>query len=337
MDFQFWGPETQSADACTDCDLITEDTLPPDLKETPDSLDAEATELPDGTDATSPDTAADTVAEDTPVDTVPEVQEPVDTIQYEAPDGLEVVFFDVDQGDAALFRFPGGSTMLIDGGSDGWGYDTILPYMQSIHLSRLDYVVISHAHSDHCGGLDEVVSEVAVGEFWENGQTSGSTQWTDLSAAVDKKKIPRETVSRGYQTDVDGCSVQVLNADEGWGDYNADSIVLSIDCEGITVLMTGDITAGSQQYILEESGAKLRSDVVKVPHHGSPDYYPDFVTKVAARMAVCSVGAGNPYGHPSPDAVQAWKDAGAKFFRTDEDSTVTLKAKNGAMSATTSN
>ncbi len=251
--------------------------------------------------------------------------------EYEPPDGFEIVFIDVGQGDAVLARFPNGSTMLVDGGGKSAGKYAVLPYFEQIGLTHLDYIVVTHPDADHCGGLKDVVLGVYVGELWENGQTNDTLAWWDFSDAVDFRGVHRQTVHRGDETQIDGCSVEVLNADQGWGDTNGNSIVLSVDCEGVTVLLTGDAHAGTQEYLVQEYGADLESDVLKVPHHGSSDRFSEFPSHVQPWTAICSVGAGNSYGHPDSGVVEEWEAAGANFVRTDEAGTVTITAKAGEL------
>ena len=264
-------------------------------------------------------------------DLAPPPVAPPDVPVVTPPDGLEVVFLDVGQGDSILLRFPEGSTMLVDGGNKSAGPGIILPYLEGLHLTRLDYLVVTHPDADHCGGLDDVVYGVDIGAVWENGQVADTWAWWDFSDAVDDEGVPRQVVSRGDEETIDGCDVEVLNADEGWDDTNGNSIVLSIDCEGITVLLTGDAHQGTQMDLVDVFGDALRADIVKIPHHGSPDRFRDFPAHVQPGIAVCSVGANNTYGHPNPEVIGEWEDAGAAVYRTDEVGTVTVTAKDGAV------
>jgi competence protein ComEC len=280
------------------------------------------TEGGDGTDTTDDDNDNDGSPDD-------------DSPTYELPDGFEVVFYDVWQGDAALLRFPGGATMLIDGGLNDEGDFTILPHFDTLHLDFLDYVVVTHPDADHCGGLDEVLAAVDVGEVWENGETKDTESWTDFSDLVDELGIPRRIVHRDDVAEIDGCDVLVMNADQGWDEVNPNSVVLAIDCESITVLMSADITEEAQADLIDEYDDLLLSTVIKVPHHGSEDHSPLFAEYVAPEIAVISVGAGNDYGHPDAAVVAEWEAVGATVYRTDQDGTVVVRAKQGVFEVTT--
>jgi len=251
---------------------------------------------------------------------------------YQPPDELKITFYDVGQGDAALLRFPGGSTMLVDGGPNGAGAAAIVPNLRELGLDYLDIMVVTHPDADHCGGLDEVLAAVAIGELWENGETKDTTAWDAFSDAVDASGAPRCTVSRGDEHTIDGCRILVLNADEGWSDVNANSVVLSIDCAGITLLLTGDITAEAQDDLIAVYDDDLAADAVKVPHHGSANRAATFPGYVKPEVAVVSCGADNPYGHPDAATVAEWEAAGATTYRTDRDGPVVVTAREGSIS-----
>ena len=256
---------------------------------------------------------------------------------YEPPDGFQMVFYDIGQGDATLVRFPGGSTMLIDGGPNEAGDDVIIPHFLELHLKTLDYMVISHPDADHCGGLDEIIEEVEVGEVWENGQTKDTMTYEEFSDAVDDYDITRKTVDRGYSETIDGCKVKVIYSDEGWSDYNSNSLIITIDCEDIILLLTGDATEESEDDLIDLEGYSLASDVVKVPHHGSPNHSEDFAQYISPEIATISCGVDNPYGHPDGAVITEWEVAGADVYRTDIDGTITVDAKDGNLSVKTEN
>jgi competence protein ComEC len=279
-----------------------EELAAPDIQE-PDQQDYELIELDLGADSAEP--------------------------LYQAPEGMEVVFYDVGQGDAALLRFPGGSTMLIDGGRSNSGLEVILPHFKELHLTHLDYLVSTHPDADHCGGLDEIVYQVQVDEIWENGQTKDTYAWRNFSDAADQLEIPRRVIIRGDVEDIDGCQARVLNGDQGWADFNSNSLVISIQCEGVITLMTGDADQTTQGNLIDFYQNQLQADLVKIPHHGSGNRDIDFPGFVQAKIAVCSVGSGNSYGHPVQDVINEWLETGALFYRTDQAGTVTVTVSDG--------
>jgi beta-lactamase superfamily II metal-dependent hydrolase len=302
-----------------------------------DGLDAKVP--PDGDAPEAPDQTqtGDLTAEDTTGDTQPGDTGPQDTYQdtpmdlLPVPEGFQVVFLDVGQGDAMLLRFPGGSTMLVDAGPDGAGKWVVAPYLAAAGIAHLDIMVATHAHSDHIGGLDEVIERVTVGRIWESGAEADTWDWYNFSEAADAADIKRQVVTRGYETELDDCAIKVLNAYEGWDNPNADSVVLRITCEGKSFLLTGDVTSGAMMDMMDKVNADLDTDVAKLAHHGSPDSFDGFPAEVSAAVAVCSVGEGNPYNHPDGDIVAEWEDTGAQVYRTDLRGTVLVTAHAGTL------
>jgi competence protein ComEC len=208
----------------------------------------------------------------------------------------------------------------------------VVPALEALHLDFLDYIVSSHPDADHCGGLDEIVKDVEVGEIWWSGIGKTTSTWQAFADAADAHDIPWTAVQRDDAATIDGCDVLVLNADQGWGGddgYNDNSVVLSIACEDAVFLLTGDVTDSAQADIMDYNGEELASDFVKVPHHGSNDRDPGFADLVAPLYAVISVGAGNPYEHPDPGTIADWEGVGADVYRTDQDGTVIVRAKAG--------
>jgi competence protein ComEC len=255
--------------------------------------------------------------------------------EYVPPDGIEFWFMNVGQGDATLIRFPSGATMLIDGGGGSSGKNVILPYLAQLNIDRLDYVVATHPDADHVGGLDDVVWGVDVAEVWLNGEEKTTYAWEDFEEAVDESGADVEIVHRGKVEYVGDCDVEVLNADQGHGEYNDNSIVLMVSCEGIRVLLPGDLGWTGQTDLVEEWGVDLKAEVAKIPHHGSSDHSAEYTSLVHPAVAVCSVGKGNSYGHPNLQVLQEWEEAGATVFRTDNEGTIVAGANDGKLTVTT--
>ena len=285
----------------------------------------------DDDDSSNEDDDSDEDDDSSPTDDDSQTDDDADP-PYQAPNGLEIVFFDVGQGDSLLVRFPDGATMLVDGGPNEAGYDVILPYFNDLYLHELDYVVVTHPDADHCGGLDDVLKSIPVGEVWENGETKDTVSWQEFAEAVAAQDIEPRIVERGDGEDIGDCRVEVLQADEGYSDVNANSIVLMIDCEGGRALLTGDITEAPQDELMDLFGNDLQAELVKVPHHGSPDHAPGFAGVVEPQFAIVTVGSNN-YGHPDEEVMAEWDAVGATLFRTDEDGTVIGRIHDGECTA----
>jgi competence protein ComEC len=246
---------------------------------------------------------------------------------------LTVGFIEVGQGDAILTD-KGETDILVDGGPSS---TNVLAYLQSPGLGDLDLLVATHPHADHIGGLPDVLAQYPVGEIWVSGDTASSQTYQNFAAAVAAEGATVREVTRGYTTQMDGLGIAVLNpTSQRTGDPNQDSVVFRLTCGEVSVLLTGDATSDSEASMLAASLA-LDSDVLKVGHHGSStSTSAAFLAAVMPRDAVISVGAGNTYGHPSPETLDRLAAAGATVYRTDLDGTVVLTSDCNTYSITTS-
>ncbi|MFO7171692.1 MAG: ComEC/Rec2 family competence protein [Bacillota bacterium] len=254
--------------------------------------------------------------------------------------GLQVHFLDVGQGDAVLVRFPGGRTMLVDGGGAGVeagvpfdaGRQRVVPFLRRQGIRRLDWVVVTHPDQDHVGGLPAVAAAVPVGEIWVSaGAGTGSGQ-AALLAVAESRKIPVRAVAAGERLEpAPGVRVEVLNPPpagpaggrEGLISRNEASVVLSVAYGAQAFLLAGDIGRETEAR-LATGGAPVRASVLKVGHHGSATSTgPEWLEAVGGPVAVISVG-NNRYGHPSPWVIDRLRQAGYRTYRTDRHGTVSF-------------
>lgn len=252
-------------------------------------------------------------------------------------DALEVHFIDVGQADAALLLC-GDASMLIDGGNVA-DSDVLYTYLEKHGVSELDYLVASHAHEDHVGGLSgalhyAVVKEAALCPVTEYDSAAFRNFLKALDACGAQLKVPEP----GDSFALGAASVEILacNAAEG---TNNSSIVLKVTHGDVSFLFTGDAERETEQWLLDE-GADLSCTVLKVGHHGSESSttYP-FLWAAMPEDAVISVGSDNSYGHPTEAVLSRLNDAGVTVFRTDlngdiicrsDGSTVTFSVKKNA-------
>ncbi len=255
------------------------------------------------------------------------------------PDGrLHVDFLDVGQGDAALITFPGGETMLVDGGGRHSyrkadeaeepfepdvrrvGEAVVSETLWANGLSDLDYIVATHADADHVQGLTDIVKNFRVGRALFGRLPANDPDMTDLYTALHRRGVPVERVGRGDVLGVGEVTVEVMypfhndNADAT--STNDDSVVMRIVYGERTFLLTGDIESAAEQELVS-SGGTLHADVVKVAHHGSrTSSIPPFVSSANADFAVISVGRRSQFGHPHAEVVDRWQAAGASVIIT---------------------
>ncbi|MCX7992241.1 MAG: MBL fold metallo-hydrolase [Fimbriimonadales bacterium] len=241
-------------------------------------------------------------------------------------DTLQVVFLDVGQGDSALVVFPNGKTMLIDGGETDQGR-RLVQKLQQLGVKQIDWLVATHPHSDHIGGLIQVLKSLPVLEIWDIAMPFESPVYRDFLLAARAAKTPdgkrpafRKVRSGLKLQPVPNISVSVLAPREPLlsgtrSDPNNNSIVMRIDAPGGSLLFTGDIEREGRQR-LYDARANLGTDVLKVSHHGAANGTDKaFLNRVNPRVAVISVGAGNRYGHPHKETLALLQ--GKRVYRTD--------------------
>lgn len=244
----------------------------------------------------------------TPAPTPEPTEIPVDST-------FEIHFIDVGQADAALVLCDG-KAMLIDGG-DSKDSSLIYAYLKQHDVSHLDYIVATHAHEDHVGGLSGALNYATVGTAFCSATAYDSDAFRDFVKYLGKRNVGITVPSAGDFFKLGSATVQILAPIRQSDDPNNMSIVLRIVYGETSFLFTGDAEREEEQDILN-AGYALESTVLKVGHHGSDTSttYP-FLREIMPQYAVISVGKGNSYGHPTENTLSRLRDADVKVFRTD--------------------
>jgi competence protein ComEC len=241
------------------------------------------------------------------------------------PSGLEVVFLDVGQGDAAVVRTPEGATVLIDAGPDP---DQVATELAALGVRRIELVVASHAHADHVEGYPAVLARYAVGLLIEPGCPAESPSYRRFLDAIADEEVPVRHPRGGTTLSVGHLLVEVLGPDACHPDSpNDDSLVLRLSHGSDVILFAGDAEVPSQEDLLED-GDPLAADVLKVPHHGGDTSTADFFDATDAQVALVSTGP-NDYGHPVPSVLATLERMGMLVVRTDQAGNVTVRFDEG--------
>ncbi|MEM3728876.1 MAG: ComEC/Rec2 family competence protein [Candidatus Bathyarchaeia archaeon] len=236
---------------------------------------------------------------------------------------VTVYFFDVGQGDA-IFIDTEGQDMLIDGGPRSAG-STLMGYLNSLGVSEIAYVVATHPHEDHIGGLISVLeSSISVGVVLYNNQSATSQVYKDfMSLAQSKITI----VQRGQQYILsENVNFTILNPVQPleFTVVNSNSIVLQLQAGNVAFLFTGDATFEAEESMMD-AGLNLSSQVLKVAHHGSRYATSEtFLEAVNPSYAVISAGIGNPYGHPHNETIQRLLSKGVTVYGTYVSETIVM-------------
>ncbi|MBP5155521.1 MAG: MBL fold metallo-hydrolase [Clostridia bacterium] len=247
----------------------------------------------------------------------------------EAPDGgtLKVHFIDVGQGDSVFIELPGGENLLIDSGERDFA-GRVISYIDRLGCRKIDYLLATHPHTDHMGGMAQIIGSFVIGRVYMPDAVATHSAFSAMLGAVSEKGLKLETVSSGaLMFEKDGLRAEFLGPLRITPEnLNNCSAVLRLQYGGTSFLFTGDAEKEEEAELVSEYGEKLKSDVVKIGHHGSADSSSEeFVRCVGAKIGIISCGADNPYGHPVRGVMTSWLAAGMEILlRTDLEGTVTV-------------
>ena len=247
-------------------------------------------------------------------------------LKKESTSHLEIQVMNVGQGDSFFIVSPSGKTVLIDGGDTGKGSKIILPYLLSRGISSIDYVIASHFHADHIGGLDEVIN--GLGGSWkisvaayDRGGTYNSKAFQEYIASVgDKRKtiLPDQIIDLG-----DGVTLKCI-ASNGYipsgkvyygDDENALSVVLLLKYHTFDIYFGGDSNLSIEPYLVSYASD---ADIYKVSHHGSSTSSTQILLNtLKPEVSVIPVGDGNPYGHPHYETISRLVSINSYIYQTE--------------------
>jgi len=246
--------------------------------------------------------------------------------------GVAVHFIDVGQGDCELIEAQG-RFLLIDGGERGCE-DRVIKYLRQQGVEKLDYVVATHPHSDHMGGLAYgVLAAFPVGTVIaprfsrENTPTTRTYEkFLDAVTELVASGTKAEYAQPGKTYPLGDASFTILGPlKEDGKNYNNDSVIVRVEYQGRAALFMGDAEKKVETALIKEYGDALRSDLLKAGHHGSKtSSNEEFLFIAGPQDAVFSCGAGNSYGHPSPVVLERCKAYGIKVHRTDIDGNIVI-------------
>ncbi|MHC3572164.1 DNA internalization-related competence protein ComEC/Rec2 [Streptococcus suis] len=248
----------------------------------------------------------------------------------------EVTVLDIGQGDSIFLRDMRGRTVLIDVGGrvdfaakEAWqersrqanAERTLIPYLHSRGVDRIDSLVLTHTDTDHVGDVLEVAKQVQIGRIVVS---PGSLTVPDFVATLKKINVPVHVVKVGDRLPIFDSYLEVLYPD-GTGDGgNNDSIVLYGRLLETNFLFTGDLEQGELDLI--ETYPNLPVDVLKAGHHGSKgSSYPEFLDHIGAKIALVSAGENNRYKHPHQETLERFDSRNIQVYRTDQQGAIRFR------------
>lgn len=233
----------------------------------------------------------------------------------ENSDGLTVHFIDVGQADSILLQCDG-ANMLIDGGNRE-DSDLVVSYLQDQGVEKLDYVVNTHAHEDHVGGLPAVLAVYETTNLWCPVTSYNSRIFEKFCYYADQQDLELVCPEPGSTYPLGSATITVLGPVKEYEETNNTSIILSVDYGETSFLFTGDAEREAETDVLD-AGTDVKADVLKLGHHGSNTSTTyRWLREVDPEYAIVSCGVDNSYGHPHEEVMSRLRDAEVEVYRTD--------------------
>lgn len=238
---------------------------------------------------------------------------------------LKFTVMDVGQGDSIYIESPTGVQIIVDGGP-GSNLLKEIPKVLPWYDRSIDMIFVTNPDSDHYEGFIKFLDKYSVGGLVESGTTNSYSAFEVFQEKIKEKRVSKTLARRGQTIDIGGGAyIQILFPDRNVEQVspNTGSIVMKLIYGDTSVLLQGDSVASIEQYLLEIDGDYLRSDILKVGHHGSKtSSVKEYVEKVSPKYAVISAGSDNSYGHPHKEVVETLSSLNIKTITTCNNGTI---------------
>lgn len=235
-------------------------------------------------------------------------------------DLLKVHYLDVGQGDSIFVELPNNETMLIDA-AESYQSENIINYLKNLNYQKIDYVIGTHPHTDHIGGLKNIINTFEIGKIYMPKVVSTTKTYESLLMAIKDKNLKINTAKAGTSIiDTDALKINILAPNNStYTELNNYSVVTKITYGTTKFLFMGDAEKLSENEIKEN----VTADVIKIGHHGSNTSSSiDFIKKVNAKYGIISVGLNNKYNLPKEETITNWENSGTKIYLTSTNGTI---------------
>ena len=252
-------------------------------------------------------------------------------IEFVAQEDLSIDFIDVGQADSILIRNQD-QVMLIDAGTNEAG-ETVVNYLKNLGITKIDYLIGTHPHEDHIGGLDDVINAFDIGQIYMPKIETTTKTFEDVLEAIENKNLTVTAPNKGEKIEIGQAEGEfmtepILDKDN----LNVSSLVLRLEFGNTSYLFMGDAEEEN-----EETIRWPKTDVLKVGHHGSSTSSESFLEQVQPKYAIIMAGKDNSYGLPTQETIDKLNNMGSEIYRTDEDGTIQMTSDGNTIEIKTTN
>lgn len=228
---------------------------------------------------------------------------------------LKVHYLDVGQADSIFIEINKDKTMLIDAGLNT-SSDKIISYIDNLGYNKIDYLIATHPHADHIGGMKEIINKYEIGDIYMPKVVSNTKTYENLLKAIEQKGKKIKTAKAPFDIINDNdLKIEIISpVEDSYEDLNDYSVCIKITYKEVSYLFMGD----ASKLVEEQINTDVSADIIKVAHHGSNTSSSlEFIKKVNPTYAVISVGKDNSYNHPHQEVIDRYKSINTNIYRTD--------------------